>query len=228
MENGKVSRRSASAPVGPPAGSAVAAKRRDEIVTAATDIIAEQGLHRLSLARIEKRAGMTRGQLTYYFPTKEDILLGVFDRMLHRMIERAVAEAAERGVPAPGTGKAWECLKHGLAQTLDPARTDRGDQLRALIHTFMAQIPHRDDFAAKLAAANRGWRDHLAADIAAAGPGPVRPPVLASVLMALLTGLSGQLAVDPNAFDRAEMADACLRMLAPLFHQTHPAPGEDR
>jgi len=57
---------------------------------AAEAIIAGQGIHRLSLGQIEKRAGMSRGQLTYYFPTKESILLAVFDRMLRRMIDRAM------------------------------------------------------------------------------------------------------------------------------------------
>ena len=35
--------------------------------------------------------------------------------------------------------------------------------------------------------------------------------------MALITGLDGQLAADPNAFDRNEVTDLCLRLLAPLF-----------
>ena len=42
--------------------------RRDQIVQAAVSIIAEQGLQNLSLSEIEKKAGMSRGQLTYYFP----------------------------------------------------------------------------------------------------------------------------------------------------------------
>src|SRR3712207_15138 len=90
------------------ADSAVARKRRDEIVTAATEIIAGEGLHRLSLARIEARTGMTRGQLTYYFPAKESILLAVFDRMLDRMIAAAVADMAAQGLGADDPTVAWE------------------------------------------------------------------------------------------------------------------------
>src|SRR5579871_4205070 len=65
--------------------SDIAQLRRDQIMDAAEAIIAGQGIHRLSLGNIEERAGMSRGQLTYYFPTKESILLAVFDRMLRRM-----------------------------------------------------------------------------------------------------------------------------------------------
>ena len=56
----------------------IASIRRAEIVEAAVAVIAEKGLQNLSLSQIEKKAGMSRGQLTYYFPTKEDL---VFHRM---------------------------------------------------------------------------------------------------------------------------------------------------
>src|SRR3954447_23673972 len=67
----------------------IASIRREQIVEAAVAVIAEQGLQNLSLSEIEKRAGMSRGQLTYYFPSKEDILLAVFDRLLLLMKQRA-------------------------------------------------------------------------------------------------------------------------------------------
>jgi AcrR family transcriptional regulator len=205
--------------------SAVARRRRDEIVTAATEIIASEGLHRLSLARIEKRTGMTRGQLTYYFRAKETILLAVFDRMLARMIEDAIADARRHGAPPPGTGHAWDGLRHALTRMFSADhRCDAGKhELFALVHTFMAQVRHRGDYRKKLAAANADWRDHLAGDIASSLPAghPVPPAVLASVVMALFQGLGGQLAVDPDAFDRAAMLDTCFRLLAPLFGATH-------
>ena len=66
----------------------IAEIRRAEIVEAAAGVIAEQGIQRLSLSEIETRIGMSRGQLTYYFKTKEDILLAVLDRMLALMNEQ--------------------------------------------------------------------------------------------------------------------------------------------
>lgn len=205
----------------PSTDSDVARQRREEILTAAEAIIATEGLPRLSLARIERRAGMSRGQLTYYFPTKETILLAVFDRMLARMIADKTAAAERTGAPKPGTaGSAWVCLRHGLAAGLGepdhPAAANR--DLFALVHTFLAQIGHRDDFRSKLAAANGRWRAMLTADFADSGvPVGVRPDLLASMVMALVGGLADQLAVDPGAFDRAAMADACMGLLAPAF-----------
>jgi len=74
--------------------------RRGQIVDAAATIIAERGLQSLSLSEIEKRAGMSRGQLTYYFKTKEEILLAVFDRRLERM-------CAQHAGPQAGNPSAW-------------------------------------------------------------------------------------------------------------------------
>src|SRR5947207_14421422 len=71
----------------------IALTRRASIVEAAVSVIAEKGLQGLSLSQIEKKAKMSRGQLTYYFKAKEDILLAVFDRLLEMMRQRARADA---------------------------------------------------------------------------------------------------------------------------------------
>ena len=200
-------------------GSPVARKRRDEIITAATEIIATEGLHRLSLGRIEERCKMSRGQLTYYFRSKEAILLAVFDRMLSRMIREGMADAERSGVQRPGRGHVMDRVRHGLGRLMGGHGPDQ-TELHSLVHTFMAQVRHRPDYRAKLAAANAGWRAHLAADIAASAgdtPPPAPPQAVASILMALFQGLGGQLAVDPDAFDRPAVLQACVTMLAPLL-----------
>lgn len=208
--------------------SAVARKRRDEIVRAAADIISAEGLHRLSLAKIEQKTGMARGHLTYYFRTKEDILLAVFDRMLARMIEAGIADAAAHGAPPPNTGQAWDGLKVKFDRGFGANPAMKDDGLHALVCTFMAQVRHREDYREKLAATFAGWRGFLTEDLASSLPAdaPVRPEVLASVVMALFQGLGGQLAVDPAAFDRTEMARACLTLLAPMFGRAHPPTAE--
>ena len=62
--------------------------RREQVIEAAASIIAEQGIQNLSLSEIEKKTGMSRGQLTYYFRAKEDILLAVFDRLVQLIHQR--------------------------------------------------------------------------------------------------------------------------------------------
>lgn len=114
----------------PPAGESVptetAARRKDQIVSAAKEIIAREGIHRFSLGRLEKQVGMARGHLTYYFPTKEAILLAVFDRMLSEMKTQLPAESAKVGGPRPMTGRMRETLPYvfSFRQSDLPAHRD--------------------------------------------------------------------------------------------------------
>ncbi len=186
--------------------------RREQIVEAAVAVIAEEGLQNLSLSAIEQRAGMSRGQLTYYFPAKEDILLAVFDRLLQMMHERAQAGASDS--PCQAEGSAWERLQHFLAfLVLQPPAWP---EFHALQYTFLSQIGHRDDFRRRLASLYEEWRTHLAADLAPdleRRGAHVSPRTVASFIQAVLHGLAMQRAADPEAYDRHEMLGLCLEML---------------
>src|SRR6516164_8397130 len=114
--------------------------RREQIVEAAVAVIAEQGLQNLSLSEIEKRAGMSRGQLTYYFPAKEDILLAVFDRLLQLMYERIGHPPGKPGEESGGM--AW--VHHLLEQLL--RQPPVSPEFHILQYTFLSQIGHREDF----------------------------------------------------------------------------------
>jgi AcrR family transcriptional regulator len=214
----------------------IASIRREQIVEAAVAVIAEQGLPNLSLSEIETRAGMSRGQLTYYFPTKEAILLAVFDRLLQLMYERLghpPATAASPTAPAQPSANechagAWEILQHLFDALL--RRPPVSPEFHALQYTFLSQIGYREDFRRRLASLYEDWRSRMAeglTDDLAQGTTtqPVPPRAMASVIQALLHGLSMQLAADPNAFDRDEMVKLCLDMLGTYLgaRNTEPA-----
>lgn len=199
-----------------PAGlTDTARRRREEIMDAAEAVISEHGIDELSLAKIEARADMSRGQLTYYFPTRESILLAVYGRMLRRMVREFLAGDG----PKPMTGHAEDCFRFALERHLQPEVQERGRELFSLLCTFLARVHHRADYRAKLSEMYRGWRGHIAADLAGSvpEPHPIPPAIAASVVQALIQGLEIQLRVDPEAFDRGAMFDACCRLLAPLF-----------
>src|SRR5260370_15461424 len=94
----------------------IAKTRRASIIEAAVAVIAEKGLQRLSLSQIEKKAKMSRGQLTYYFKAKEDILLAVFDRLLEMMRQRARAAADHPAALCAAQG--WERLRGLLTRVI--------------------------------------------------------------------------------------------------------------
>jgi AcrR family transcriptional regulator len=199
--------------------------RREQIVEAAVAVIAEQGLHNLSLSEIETRAGMSRGQLTYYFHTKEEILLAVFDRLLQLMYQRlgrpGEKAAGSPTVKCPGAEGEWQVGAWQATQHLFEAlllRPPLSPEFHALQYTFLSQIGYRDDFRRRLASLYEEWRSHMAqglADDLARGDTtrPVPPRAMASLIQALLHGLSMQAAADPGAFDRAEVVKLCLDML---------------
>lgn len=140
--------------------------RREQIVQAAVAIIAEQGLQNLSLSEIEKKAGMSRGQLTYYFPTKEDILLAVFDHLIRMMHERTAAGLAANGNDPCGPAvEGWERLEFVLKKLLlePPAFPEFG----SLQYTFLSQMGCREDFRLRLANLYEEWRQYMAQDVAA-------------------------------------------------------------
>jgi AcrR family transcriptional regulator len=214
----------------------VARIRREQITEAAVAVIAEQGLHNLSLSEIEKRAGMSRGQLTYYFPTKEEILLAVFDRLLLLMYQRlgrpegaaapppaAGANAKANGAAAEGQcprgegqAGAWEWTCHLFEALL--LRPPVSPEFNALQYTFLSQLGYREDFRRRLASLYEQWRGNMAqglADDLARGKAAraVPPRAMASLIQALLHGLAMQSAADPGAFDREEMVRLCLDLL---------------
>jgi AcrR family transcriptional regulator len=205
----------------------VAGIRRQQIVEAAAAIIAEQGLQKLSLSEIEEKAGMSRGQLTYYFPTKEAILLAVFDHLLALMHQRvqAAGQAHDLRRPCEVEGSGWDRMRSFL--TMIVLRPLHAEEFSALQYTFLSQIGHREDFRARLASLYGQWRAHMAADLAEdlrcrparAGARPVSPQTFATLIQAILHGLGMQRAADPDAYDRQEMLDLCLDLLGGYLGQ---------
>ncbi|MBB6121127.1 TetR/AcrR family transcriptional regulator [Nocardiopsis algeriensis] len=68
----------------------VEAARREQIVSAAVEAIAEEGYAKASFVRIAKRAGISPGLITYHFRTKENLIrrvLADIDARLDRSME---------------------------------------------------------------------------------------------------------------------------------------------
>jgi AcrR family transcriptional regulator len=206
----------------------VASIRREQIVEAAIAVIAAQGLQNLSLSEIEKQAGMSRGQLTYYFPAKEDILLAVFDRLLTLTYERIGSPA---GRPSMEQAGAWEIIRHLLATV--PEQPAASPEFHCLQYTFLSQIGHRADFRERLAQLYEEWRSRMAAGLGqefAAKPAirPVAPRALATLVQALLHGLALQHAADPHSFRTEELLHLCVDMLGSyLWGNAAPTNGKN-
>ena len=209
-------------------GRDVGRRRREQVIEAAVAVIAEKGIQHLSLSAIEEKTRMSRGQLTYYFHSKEDILLAVFDRMIDEM-----RKAHDSGKPPPDApalcGEGWQKVKALLTCLIlhPPERPE----FHALQFTFLSQIVHREDFRKRLASLYEYWRGLGSADFAAAmPPAPGGPAVsartLASFIQAILHGLAIQRVADPASYDPQEMLTLTLYLLGNYLGQETPPAGE--
>src|ERR1019366_4219641 len=187
----------------------IASIRRVEIVDAAAAVINEQGIQNLALSEIEQKVGMSRGQLTYYFKAKEDILLAVFDRLLDLMCQQNAEAEFDR--------LHWlEIVRQVLLLVL--ADPPAHPEFHALQHTFLSQSSHREDFRKKLAELYEDWRSRSAESLKRdlkkrPAVRRVSPRTLATLVQAIFHGLAVQRAADPTSIDTREIVRLCLDML---------------
>jgi len=190
----------------------IASIRREQVVDAAARIIALRGIQSLSLSEIESETGMSRGQLTYYFPTKEDILLAVFDRTVQLMRQQMAHAGHELGTQH---GDGLDLIEALLTKLLlKPLPAD----FTQLQYSFLAQTGFREDFRKRLASLYEQWRSHMAECLdEPAAERRIDSRLFASFVQALLHGLVMQRQADPNAFDCDAMFRLCMDSLSFLL-----------
>lgn len=66
-------------------------RRRDDLIAAALDLVAEGGLHAATVRAIAERAGVTPGLIRHYFTSKEELTRVAYQRLMERMITDSAA-----------------------------------------------------------------------------------------------------------------------------------------
>lgn len=157
-------------------------ERKRRIADALRRIAAEDGLEAVSLGQVAIAAGISKGQVQHYFPTK-DAMLRYTSRTLHEQVERRVrAQLAQTG---PNL--------RSVVLALLPLDVDsRAEALVA--NAFLWRALKDDDLAAQFRTGYTGLHDGLAALIKAAqDSGELRPDLdpghEADLLAALAAGL---------------------------------------
>jgi TetR/AcrR family transcriptional regulator, fatty acid metabolism regulator protein len=62
-------------------------KRRDQLVACTIDAIAEFGYPRATVAEVARRAGVSKGVITYHFPAKDDLVQAVITDVIAEMAQ---------------------------------------------------------------------------------------------------------------------------------------------
>jgi len=183
---------------------------REQVLTAAASVFAQNGFHATSLEAVAEEAGFSRGAVYYNFADKEELFLELLDR---RCAERA-QDLREVFVGTPGddveatSRQAQLAADHALeAMTGDP-------EWRALYLEFLAQAARDPAFRrrfSKRSAEMRGALEEVVLERTRpiAGALDMEPEQLAVVIDALGTGLwahhmlHGARAVPPDLFSKA-------------------------
>ncbi|WP_031470113.1 TetR/AcrR family transcriptional regulator [Sciscionella sediminilitoris] len=95
------------------------AEREKRVIEAASAAIGELGLSAVRVSDIAERAGMTTGHVTYYFPSKSDLLMLAIRLSEEALIERAKATLAAIEDP-------WNRLDHLIGISVAKEHGDPG------------------------------------------------------------------------------------------------------
>ena len=62
----------------------VSEERKDQIIDAASEVFTEKGFQKARMDDIAEKSGLSKGALYWYFKSKDDIVIGIFDRIFSR------------------------------------------------------------------------------------------------------------------------------------------------
>jgi AcrR family transcriptional regulator len=103
-------------------------RRRHELVAATSDVVARKGMAGVRLRDVAEAAGMTSGNVLYYYGGLDDLFFAAYERAVERFcVER---EAAVEGLPDPAR-KLAAALRLGVP-------TGPGDTEIRLLYEFEA------------------------------------------------------------------------------------------
>jgi len=172
-------------------------KRRGELLAAARDLFAAKGYEKTNVSDFAARAGVSQGTVYWYFKSKDELLMAVFEDWLAGLSQDYAAIVA-------GPGRAEDHLRHYAkaaarrmitCETLLPIETEfwalifRHDAIRQRFHDLFHLM--RADIVALLRDGMKSGE--LRSDI--------NPEHLAAIAIAVYDGLILQWAAEPQSVD---------------------------
>jgi TetR/AcrR family fatty acid metabolism transcriptional regulator len=74
-------------------------ERETSILQAAQDVLVEKGFHEMSMDEIAASVGIAKGTVYLHFPSKEDLVIALFERDIRQLIGAVEAAIAEQPTP---------------------------------------------------------------------------------------------------------------------------------
>ena len=157
--------------------------RRQQIIDAAKQALIEGGSSSLVLRDVADQIGITHGNLQYYFPTKNDLLIAIFDQAVEKYTEGmkvAVSETSTR------KGRLDAIIDAGIAELKSPETP--------LWRMMMSLADHNPDMASILKKENDLYEQVVAEELKLISPNLSiqRRRHIARIIHAILDGLGVQ------------------------------------
>lgn len=192
--------------------------RRTQLIEAAIAVIARHGLSRTTLERVTGAAGLSPGIVSFYFKSKDAMLLAVL-----QFLSDEYSGAMRAAMNAAGDD-ALSALHRIIDVQFDPHIASPGRV--AVWSAFWGETQAREEYTEVCGAQEAAFYadiEQLFQQLAVRDPNPVVDTgAVALAFEGLLDGLWQEILVDGNAFDRQRARDVCRRYLASIF------PGTDK
>jgi DNA-binding transcriptional regulator YbjK len=201
----------------PPSRQARGARRRAELLGAALRLIARSGVAAVTHRAVAAEAGVSHRLTTYYFQTKEQMVIEAFQHLAARSIERTRQAAASVAVAARTTewGAALEVAIDAIVDAVLASSNDDPLEDVSAELSMVLEIQRHAELASDYAA----WQEQVEAILvehaeALAADDPVQE---ARILLAAMRGLRMEMIARPDRpTSRAEVHALVSRLLTSL------------
>ena len=166
--------------------------RRSQIVAAAREIVAGEGLEALTIGALEKRLGFSRGVISYHFRGKGEIVEAVLESAL-REIDRAThAEVEASATPEDKVRAVLRANLHGFL-----GHREAG----LILLSFWGRLGSDPKARKANARLYSVYRERTRKVLEAGLYYGVDQPALAAVIVALVLGIAAQMYFEPGSID---------------------------
>jgi TetR/AcrR family transcriptional repressor of bet genes len=187
--------------------------RRAQLIEATIDSIARYGFARTTLADVARRAKVSQGIVSFYFASKQALLVATLRHMVGEY-EAFSNAAVRRAGPSPAAR-----LDAMVAADFDPAVASRKQV--TVWYAFWGETRWRKDFLDLCARWAASYQERTRATVQevidAGGYEDLDAAALARGLNAMIDGLWLNILLDPKSCDRKEALRACRAYLSQLF-----------
>lgn len=161
--------------------------RRTELVSAASDHVAEHGLIGLSLRPLAAAIGTSDRMLLYHFESKDDLVAAILEHSSGTALEELAGLEPRADVRA-AVLDLWQQLRAGRLAT----------DYRVYIEAAAMGLLGREPYRSVIRAGNREWRRTLARYFAGSGATSTSAARVAALVDAALMGLFLDLPLDDD------------------------------